>query len=70
MPKYEIEIDDASGQALEALAAAQRKPIPEVLRDIVLERLRQPAATPLSREFVQVVDQTLTDNEPVLRRFA
>ncbi|NLC56933.1 MAG: hypothetical protein GX774_08870 [Armatimonadetes bacterium] len=70
MPKYEIEIDDASGQALEALAAAQRKPIPEVLRDIVLERLRQPAATPLSREFVQLVDQTLTDNEPVLRRFA
>lgn len=70
MPRFEIELDEASARALGALAAAQRKPVADVLRTIVLERLQQQPDDTLSPEFQRLVEAVLADNDAVLRRLA
>ncbi len=70
MPKYEVQIEETHESALNSLARERGLPIPQLIRELVLAALAASANPGLTEEFRRLVEESITDNEPVLRRFS
>ncbi len=70
MPKYDVHLDDAYTDILNSLAQARATSVPNLLRDLLQQALDEHRIDCVSEEFRRLVEDVITDNEPVLRRFA
>lgn len=70
MPKYVIELDDSLARAAADLAGAGQMTVPDWICGLVADAVKQRESETLTEEFKRLVEVSITENEPVLRRFA
>lgn len=70
MARYEVTIDEAHVGTLSAAAADRKQNVPDLIRALVVEWLAQRQKEGISEEFKRLVEESITENEFVLRRFA
>jgi len=69
MPSYEVHIPDGHEAELVAMAESRGTTVPVLIRDVVVQILEEQRSRCISDEFKRLVEESISENEPVLRRF-
>lgn len=69
MAKYEVQIEDSLVETLSALAQTRGTTIPQVIAEFASQALKQGHTNTVSDEFQRLVEEMITEDEPILRRF-
>ena len=70
MARYEVPIDESLARTLSAIAAKEKKNVPQVIAEIVTAWFDEHQESGDDEQFRRLVEESITENEPVLRRFA